>query len=119
MDRCRSQAGVTRQQRSTKAFCKRDVSAVIGREIIPELPDARNKPGMLMTGNAQVQQVLDRFVRSTRRNDLADNQAPEHVKHFDIEEMGSVKRVRMQADSLVNALPCCRPQQPLHDSRGV
>ncbi len=119
MGRRRSQPSIAGQQRGSKSLCECNVGGIIGREVIPELPHVRKKSGMRMTRDAKIQQVLNRVVRPTRRQDPLVNQAPEHVKHFDIEEMRSVKRLRLQTDSLVNALSRRRPQQPLHHCRGI
>ena len=62
-----------------------------------------------MTSDPKIQQILNRFIGSSRCDNAAVDEAPQHLQHLNIEKMRSVKRLRMQTDSLVNAVACCRP----------
>jgi len=61
---CGCQAGVTREQSSAEFFGKRDIGRIIGREVVPELPDAGQQNEVGIADDAQVEQVLDSLIRA-------------------------------------------------------
>ena len=48
---------VARQQRSVERFGKRDVDGIIGREIVPQIPDARQKDVMRVTLQGKIGEI--------------------------------------------------------------
>ena len=115
MARRRSQPVVVGQERGIKCFRECDVGGIVGRDVVSEPPHARKEYGMGITHNPKIQQILNRLLRSTGRQASLANRAPERVQHLDIEQKRSVKRVRLRADPVLNALSCRRLQQPLHN----
>src|SRR5690349_5362689 len=53
---------VTREERSAEFLGKHDVSSIIGRKIMAELPDAREQNDMGIPRDPQVQEVTDRLI---------------------------------------------------------
>ena len=60
----RSKPAVTRKQSSAEFFGKHDVSHIIGRQVVAELPNPGQQQEVGIASNAQVQEILDRLIRA-------------------------------------------------------
>jgi len=57
---CGGDAPVARQQRRIERFCKGDVDGVVGREVVPQVPYARQEEIARIPGKRKVREVGQR-----------------------------------------------------------
>jgi hypothetical protein len=74
LDKChlasnRSKSRISRNQRSTELLGKHDVRGIIGRKIVPELPNAEQEDEMRIPSNTKIEQITDRLLSTTCRDD--------------------------------------------------
>ena len=82
---------VAREQRSVERFSKGDVNGVVGREIVPQIPDTRQKEVMRISVQGKVCQV-GQSRTATVIIDFATRRIPaDHLRDFDIEQMRRVQ----------------------------
>src|SRR5262245_21383953 len=70
MARGRSEACIAGDQWRPESLGKPDVSSIVGREIVTELPNSRQERKMGVASDAEVQEILERLV-GTRCCDCA------------------------------------------------
>lgn len=91
MTGCRRQSAITRNQWRTDFLGERDVSRIIRRQIVTELPNAGQQNEVRIAGHAYVEQVVDSPVSKVRWDSSVAHQTPQYLSYFNIQEMGSVQ----------------------------
>ena len=86
-------APVTCQQRRLKRFREGDIDSIVGRQIMAQVPDARQKKAVRIPAQRKVAQIGERRAATLRIN-VAGRFIPAHdLRHFDIEQMRRVQRL--------------------------
>jgi hypothetical protein len=81
---------VARKQRSVERFGKGDVDGIIGREIVPQIPDTRQKEIMRVSAEGEVSESR----AAAFAVDLALCRIPaDDLRNFDIEQMRRMQRL--------------------------
>ena len=84
---------VARKQRSVERFGKGDVDGIIGREIVPQIPDTRQKKIMRVSAEGKVSEVGESRAAAFAV-DLALCRIPaDDLRNFDIEQMRRMQRL--------------------------
>ena len=84
---------VARKQRSVERFGKGDVDGIIGREIVPQIPDTRQKEIMRVSAEGKVSEVGESRTAAFAV-DLALCRIPaDDLRNFDIEQMRRMQRL--------------------------
>ena len=94
MTGCCSKMTVAREQRSVERFSKGDVNGVVGREIVPQVPDTRQKEVMRISVQGKVCQVGQSRTATVIIDFATRRIPPDHLRDFDIEQMRRVQRLR-------------------------
>ena len=107
----RSETPVAGDERSIERLGKCDVGSVMGREIVPHIPDARQKKIMRITQQPQVRQVGESCAASLAVDLAGRGVAADHLCDFDIDEMRRVKRLSRGEQALFHRARRARAQQ--------
>jgi len=84
------EVAVTGPERRVERFCERDVNSIIGRQIVPQFPDARQKEIVRIPEQRKIGQVGERL-SATLRIEFAGCRIPtDDLRDFDVEQMGRV-----------------------------
>ena len=85
----RSGEALPGEQRRGEGFGEGDVYSIIGRQIVPQFPDPRQKQVVRIPAEGEVDQIGERRA-STIRIELAGRRIPANdLRHFDIDQMGA------------------------------
>jgi transposase len=87
------EASITREQRSVERLGEGDVDGVVSREIVPQIPDARQKEIMRISVHGKIREIGESRA-ATFTIDLAVRRiSPNHLRDFDVEQMRSMQRL--------------------------
>ncbi len=87
------EAPVAGEQGRVERFGEGDVGGVMGREVVPKLPDARKQEIVGISTQREVGEVGESHAPA-RSVDLAGGRIPaEQLRYFDIHQMGRVQRL--------------------------
>lgn len=115
----RRQSAVTRNQSRAEFFGKRDVGRIIRRQIVAELPNARQQNVVGIAGHTQVEQVLDGPFSKVRWDCSIPDQASQYLGDFEIQQVRSVQGFVTREYSLLDPLPRGCLKQPVNGGRCV
>ena len=88
----RGETVVACQQRGVERFGQRDIDSIIGREVIPQIPNARKKKIMRVTPQWKIRKIGERRAPAFTI-DLAFCRIPaDHLRDFDVEQIRRVQR---------------------------
>ena len=88
-----SQPPVACQQRCVERLGKRDVGSIIGRQIVPQIPDAGQKEIVRIALQGKVCQIGEGQTAALRPDFAVRSVASDDLGNFDIEQMRRVKRL--------------------------
>ena len=114
MARCGREPSVTRKQTSAELFGKRDVSRIVRRQIVTELPDAGQQNKVRIASDSQVEQVLNRLISAVCRDRTLPHQAPQYLADLKIKEVRSVQGLVLRVDALLDPLTRGGLEQPVN-----
>ena len=84
---------VARKQWSVERFGESDVDGIIGREIIPQIPDARQKEVMRVSAEGKVSEVGESRAAAFAIDLALCRIAADDLRNFDIEQMRCMQRL--------------------------
>ena len=76
MTRGGNKATVTRDEGSTKFLSKHDISSVVSRKIVPQLPNSRQQNATRILCQPTVHEVADRLISAPSRDDSLLRETP-------------------------------------------
>ncbi len=77
--RSRSEASVTRNQYSAELFGKHHISCIVCRKFVAESPNLRQQHEMGIASDPEVQQIVDRFIRTVGCDRSFPHQTPQYL----------------------------------------
>jgi hypothetical protein len=86
-----SETFVAGQQRRVERFGKGDVHGVIGREIAPQIPDALQEEVMWISVQGKIGKISESHAAALGVDFPASGVAANHLRNFDVEQMGRVQ----------------------------
>ncbi len=119
MSGCRGESPVAREQRRVERFREGDVDGVVGSEIVPQIPDTRQKEIVRIPAQRKVGQVGESRA-TTLAIDLASRRIPaDDLRYFNIEQMGRMQRLSRIEQPPFHSYRCRRAEECLEQSRSV
>ena len=88
-----SQPLITREQSRIEGFGKRYIDRVIGREIVPQGPNAWQKEIMRVPADREIGKIGQRFGAALIGDFSDGGVAAKDLRHFDIKEMRRMQRL--------------------------
>jgi len=82
---------VAGEEWSVEHFGEGDVHGVIGREIVPQIPHARQKNIVRISAQREVSEVLQGGAAALGIDITVSGVPPNHLRNFDVEQMGRVQ----------------------------
>ena len=119
MTRGSSEALVAREQRRIERLGESDVDSIIGREIVPQLPDARQQKAVRIATQRKIGQVGERLSAALVVDLTGCRIAADHMGDFDVEQMRRMERPSCVEQPTPHRFCCRRTEQHLEDGRGV
>ena len=83
---------VTGEQRGVEHFGQGDVHGVIGREMVPQIPDARQQDIVRIPVQRKVCEVSESHAAALGINLAVCGITANHLRNFDVEQMRRVQR---------------------------
>jgi len=105
------QAAVARQQSGIERFGKRDIDRVVGRQIVPQIPNARQEKIMRIPQQRKVREIRKSNAATLAIDIAIRGIAPDHLRDFDIEQMRRVKRLASGEQPILHRLRRRRAEQ--------
>jgi len=115
----RGEAPVARQERCVKRLGQRDIGGIIGRQIVAQVPDARQKEIMRISPQSQIGQVAEGETAPCTVDIALRGVAPDHLGYFDIEQMRRVERLPGSEQPILHGACSSGAQEGLKHGRGV
>lgn len=115
----RGQAPFARDKHGVEPFGESDIRGVIGREIVPQLPNARQQNVMGITLERQIGEIGESGLARCRIDIAGRDIAADHLGNFDVEQMGSVQALSRIEETCFDGFCSCSAQQRLEHRRGV
>ena len=116
-DGCES--AVARHERGIQRFGKGQIRRVIARQVVAQLPNARQQDEVRIAVEGKVGQVGKGLGASGRGDDARASVAAQDLSDFYVEEMGGVQSFARCEDSLADVRCGGRLKQNLKDRGGV
>ena len=85
-------AGGAREQWRIERFRQRDISGVIGRQIVSQRPDSRQQEIVAVAADGKIGEIGQRRATAGLVQVAARRIAADHLGDFDVDEMGRVER---------------------------
>jgi len=117
--RGRGKALIAREQRRIERLGESDVDGIIGRQIVPQLPYARQQKAMRIALYRKISQVGESLSAALVADLAGCRIAADHMGDFDIEQMRRVERLSPVEQPSFHRFRCRRAEQHFDDSRGV
>jgi len=90
---CSGQMLITREQRSVERFRKGHIDGIVSREIIPQIPDPRQKEIVRISAQGKVREVGESRAAAFAIDLSVRRISSDHLRDFDIEQMRHVQRL--------------------------
>ena len=90
---CSSQTLITCEQRSVKRFREGHIDGIVSREIVPQIPDPRQKEIVRISTQGKVREVGQSCAAAFAIDFAVRRISPDHLRDFDIEQMRHVQRL--------------------------
>lgn len=87
----RAEWTVARDKRSVNGFSKRDVDAVVRREVVAQRPYAKKQIGVRIALKVEDGEIRESLRGSASRDLSGAHQTPKTLRHFDVDEMGCME----------------------------
>jgi len=84
-------APVVRQQRRVERLRRRDIDSILSRQIVAQLPDARQQKPVRITANRKIGQIGERRAAVLRLDRTVCRVATENWRYLDVQQMGRVQ----------------------------
>ncbi len=114
-----SQAPVACQQRRVEDLGKRDVGGIIGRQIVPQIPDAGQKEIVRIAPERKVRQIGESQTAALGSDFAVRGVAPDDLRNFDVEQMRRVKGLANGEQAILHGLRRRRAEQGFKQGRSV
>ena len=98
------QAPIAHQQSGIERFSKRDIDSVPGRQIVPQIPNARQEKIMRITQQGKVREVGKDNAAALAIDIAIRGVAPDHLSDFDIKQLRRVKRLLRSEQPVLHCL---------------
>jgi hypothetical protein len=93
MARRSREAFITGQQRRVERFGKGDVHGVMGREIVPQIPDALQQEVVWISMQGKIGEVGQSHAAALGIDFTVSRIPANHLRNFDVEQVGRVQRL--------------------------
>ncbi len=113
------QFAITAQEWRIQGFSQRNVGGIVGRQGVPQLPEACNQVLMAVPFNTQVTEVCEGLFRPARGHRFAMRQTPQGLRHFDVDEMGRVESLLRRQGPIGHPHALVGLQQELQHRRSI
>jgi|GEM_PF-3637018 len=84
---------IAREQRSVERFRKGHVDRIVSREIVPQIPDPRQKEIVRISAQGKIREVGKSRTAAFAIDLALCRISPDHLRDFDIEQMRHVQRL--------------------------
>jgi hypothetical protein len=112
-------APVARQERCVKRLGQCDIGGVIGREVAPQIPDARQKEIMRIPPQCEVGEVRQSQAAAFNTDISIRGVAPDDLRDLDIEQMRRVERLTRSEEPILHRFRRRRAEKGLEQRRRV
>ena len=85
------ETSITCEQRSIERFGKGDVGGIIGREIVPQIPDTWQKEIVRISMQGKIREVDESSTAAVAVDFSIRRISPDHLRDFDVEQMRCVQ----------------------------
>lgn len=85
---CYAQCLVASDKRSIQSFGERQVGSVVGRKVIPKLPDAGQQHRVRKSIERQVGEVMERLFSALSGQDSGAAITTKDLRHLQVQEVG-------------------------------
>src|ERR1700722_4824468 len=85
------ETSITCEQRSIERFGKGDVGGIIGREIVSQIPDTRQKESVRISMQGKIREVGESRTATFAIDFSLRRISPDHLRDFDVEQMRCVQ----------------------------
>ena len=113
------EAPVARQQGGVKRLSQRHIDGVIGRQIVPQVPHARQQEIVRISPQGEVGEVGQRETAACAVDFAVRGVAPDDLSHFDIEQMRRMQRLPRGEKPILDGFSRRRAEQGFKQGRGV
>ena len=91
--RCSRQATIARNQQRIQSFGKCDISRIIGGEIVPQFPDARQQQIVRISLQREIGKVSEGHTPALIVDFATRRVAADHLRHFNVKQMWRMQSV--------------------------
>jgi hypothetical protein len=117
---CGGEPSVTCEQRCVKRFRESHIDGVIGREVVPQIPDTCQKKIVRIPSNWKIREIGESLVAPLCVDLTGGCIAAQHLGHFDIDEVRRVQcLLRVAEKTPPYGLRCRRLKQDFQQCRCV
>ncbi len=93
MPRRRRKSFVAGEQRRVERFGERDIDGIVGREIVPQLPDARQKEIVWIALHRKVGEIMQRRTAALVADLAIRRISADDLRDLDVEQMRRMQRL--------------------------
>ena len=112
-------ASVARHQRRVERLGERNIGGVIGRQIVPQLPNSRQQEIVRVAAQREIRKVVEREAAAFAVDLAVRSIASDHLCDFDIEQVRRVKRLTGAEQPGFDRVRVRGSQENLEQRRGV
>ncbi len=87
---CSGQTLITCEQWSVERFRKGHIDGIVSREIVPQIPDPRQKKIVRISAQGKVRKVGESGAAAFATDLAVRRISPDHLRNFDIKQMRHV-----------------------------
>ena len=115
----RGDAAVSGHQHRIQRLCKRDVSGVVGREVMPQCPDPLQQDVVRVATQRKILKSIDGAAATSGLDLAGSGVAPQHLGYLDVDQMGRMQRKSLLEQPLLDGGSCRGLQQCFEKRRRV
>src|SRR5665647_250516 len=110
---------VAGEEWSVEHFGEGDVHGVIGREIVPQIPHARQEKIVRISAQREVSEVLQGRAAALGIDITVSSVPPNHLRDFDVEQMGRMQCLRRLEQPLLYCACGGRAKERFQQGRSI
>lgn len=119
MARSRSKPTVPCNQGGSEGLGKHDIRRIIGRKVLPQVPDSRQEWDVNISANPKIQQISECLVGSVSRDHSLQCQSAQYLGYFEIQQVGRVQCLVTRKQPVLDAFTHRGLEEPVNRGRCV
>ena len=113
------QTSIARQQWCVEHLGQRDIGGIIGRQIVPQIPNARQEEIVRISMQGKVGQVGEGQTAALAADFAVREIASDHLRNFHIKQVRRVERLPGGKQPIFHGFRCWRAEEGFKQSRSV